>query len=41
MAGNGDLQAHDQTYGGFLRLLKVGTIVSILLAAFVVWLIAA
>lgn len=40
MAQSGDMKAHENTYGGFMRLLKVGTIISALLAAFVVWLIA-
>jgi hypothetical protein len=40
MAETGEMKAHDQTYGGFLRLLKVGTIASAIAAAFVVWLIA-
>ncbi len=40
MAQSGDIKAHNQTYGGFTRLLKIGTIVSVVLAAFVVWLIA-
>ena len=38
--GHGDLKAHEQTYGGFLSLLKVGTIVSAVLAIIVVLLIA-
>ncbi|QDX26845.1 aa3-type cytochrome c oxidase subunit IV [Sphingomonas suaedae] len=40
MAQSGDMKAHDQTYGGFMRMLKIGTIITVLLAAFVVWLIA-
>jgi hypothetical protein len=40
MAGNGDLTAHEQTYSGFLWLVKWGTIVVLLIAALVVWLIA-
>ncbi|MFL9840341.1 aa3-type cytochrome c oxidase subunit IV [Sphingomonas sp. ST-64] len=40
MAQSGDMKAHNQTYGGFMRLLKIGTIVSAVLAAFVIWLIA-
>ncbi|MCR5870285.1 aa3-type cytochrome c oxidase subunit IV [Sphingomonas sp. J315] len=34
------MKAHEATYGGFMRLLKVGTIISVILAAIVVWLIA-
>ncbi|RXZ30646.1 aa3-type cytochrome c oxidase subunit IV [Sphingomonas desiccabilis] len=41
MAGNGDLSAHKDTYIGFLTLVKWGTIIVLLLAALVVWLIAA
>ncbi|RYD64223.1 MAG: aa3-type cytochrome c oxidase subunit IV [Sphingomonadales bacterium] len=40
MAQSGDMKAHDQTYGGFMRMLKIGTIITILLAALVIWLIA-
>ncbi|WP_257843743.1 MULTISPECIES: aa3-type cytochrome c oxidase subunit IV [unclassified Sphingomonas] len=40
MAQSGDMKAHEATYGGFMRLLKVGTIISVILAAIVVWLIA-
>jgi hypothetical protein len=40
MAQSGDMKAHEATYGGFMRLLKVGTIVSVVLAAIVIWLIA-
>lgn len=40
MAQIGDMKAHEQTYGGFMRLLKVGTIVALVAAALVVWLIA-
>lgn len=35
-----NLKAHEQTYDGFLRLLKFGTVASLLLAALVVYLIA-
>lgn len=35
----GDVGAHEQTYGGFLRLLKFGTIASFLVAAIVVLII--
>lgn len=40
MAQSGDLKAHEGTYGGFLRLLKVGTILSVLAAILVIFLIA-
>jgi hypothetical protein len=40
MAQNGDMKAHQGTYGGFLRLLKVGTILSAVVALFVIFLIA-
>ncbi|MEG3181487.1 aa3-type cytochrome c oxidase subunit IV [Sphingomonas sp. LT1P40] len=40
MAQSGDMKAHENTYGGFMRMLKVGTIVTVILAALVVWLIA-
>ena len=40
MADNGDLTAHEQTYGGFLSLVKWGTIIVLLLGALAVWLIA-
>ena len=34
------MRAHEQTYGGFLKLLKFGTIASAIVAAGVVVLIA-
>lgn len=40
MAQSGEMKAHEGTYGGFLRLLKVGTILSALVAILVVFLIA-
>jgi hypothetical protein len=44
MAGNAeqnkDFQAHHSTYGGFLGLVKWGTVATCLVAAFVIWLIA-
>ncbi len=41
MAGNNmEQKAHEGTYAGFITLLKVGTIVSVLAAAVVVLLIA-
>lgn len=35
-----DTKAHEQTYVGFLKLLKFGTVASLLVAALVVYLIA-
>ena len=35
-----EIKAHEQTYDGFLTLLKFGTIASLLIAALVVYLIA-
>jgi hypothetical protein len=44
MAGHGDsgfeMQAHEGTYSGFIGLMKWGTILSAIVAAFVVLLIA-
>ncbi|MBX3595804.1 aa3-type cytochrome c oxidase subunit IV [Sphingomonas sp.] len=40
MAQSGEMKAHENTYGGFLRLLKVGTIISALVGALAIWLIA-
>lgn len=40
MAQSGNMKAHETTYGGFMRMLKVGTIISVVLAAIVIWLIA-
>nr|WP_089220230.1 aa3-type cytochrome c oxidase subunit IV [Sphingomonas laterariae] len=35
-----DMKAHEGTYGGFLSLLKIGTIISVIAAAVVIYLIA-
>ncbi|PZQ21594.1 MAG: aa3-type cytochrome c oxidase subunit IV [Sphingopyxis macrogoltabida] len=35
-----DMKAADETYAGFLGMLKVGTAITVVLAAFVVLLIA-
>ncbi|WP_079246849.1 aa3-type cytochrome c oxidase subunit IV [Sphingomonas turrisvirgatae] len=40
MAQSGDMKAHEGTYGGFIRLLKVGTILTVLVTLLVVFLIA-
>ncbi|MFS0738726.1 aa3-type cytochrome c oxidase subunit IV [Sphingomonas sp. 1P06PA] len=35
-----DYKAHEGTYGGFLSLLKIGTVITVILTAIVVLLIA-
>ena len=40
MADDGNIRAHEQTYTGFLSLLKWGTIGVAIIAAFVVFLIS-
>lgn len=40
MATNGDLKAHEQTYSGFTALLKWGTILTAIVTAVVIYLIA-
>lgn len=35
-----DLKAHSKSYSGFIRMMKWGTILSLLVAAFVVVMIA-
>jgi hypothetical protein len=40
MAETGDMKAHEQTYTGFIGLLKWGTVASAIVAAFVVYLLA-
>ena len=40
MAHSGDMKAHEQTYGGFMRMLKIGTVITVLISALVVLLIA-
>ncbi len=40
MAGNGDMNAHEGTYGGFLTMLKFGTAISVVVGAIVIILIA-
>jgi hypothetical protein len=39
-SAGGELQAHERTYEGFISLFKVGTVVSMILAAIVILLIA-
>lgn len=41
MAGDMDIKAHEQTYVGVMAMLKWGTVASLLIAAFVVYLISA
>jgi hypothetical protein len=40
MASGNDMKAANQSYSGFITLVKIGTIASVLVAAFVVFLIA-
>lgn len=40
MATGNDLKAHQTTYSGFLGLVKWGIIVTVLITAFVVFMIA-
>lgn len=40
MASGNDMKGATETYSGFITLVKVGTIASVLVAAFVVMLIA-
>ncbi|MBR0553863.1 aa3-type cytochrome c oxidase subunit IV [Stakelama marina] len=40
MAGEGDMQAHEQTYNSVINLLKYGAVICFLIAFFVIWLIA-
>lgn len=39
-APHSELKEHEGTYTGFMTLLKWGTVVSFLLAFFVIWLIS-
>lgn len=36
----GEIQQHLETFGGFTALMKWGTVIAVLIAAFVVFLIA-
>jgi hypothetical protein len=40
MASGNDMKAANQSYSGFISLVKIGTIASVIVAAFVVFLIA-
>lgn len=40
MASGNDMKAHQATYEGFIGMAKWGTVVCVLLTAFVVYLIA-
>ena len=40
MAEAGEIKGHERTYHGFMRMLKIGTVIAALLAALAIWLIA-
>lgn len=40
-ASDNDMPAHERGYGAFLRMLKWGTIASVLVTAFVVYILVA
>jgi hypothetical protein len=40
MAVNGDQKAHEQTYSGFTAMLKWGTVLTAIVTAIVIFLIA-
>ena len=40
MASDNNMKAHAQTYDGFLGMLKWGTIITVIVTAFVIGLIA-
>lgn len=40
MAGDGNMKQAEGTYSGFTQMMKWGTIVTVVLVAFVIWLIA-
>ncbi|WP_343519417.1 aa3-type cytochrome c oxidase subunit IV [Sphingomonas sp.] len=40
MAQSGDMKAHENTYGGFMRMMKIGTAVTVVIAVIVIFLIA-
>lgn len=40
MSSNNDMQAHDETYGGFLNLLKWGAVATLVAVIIVLALIA-
>ncbi|MCW4462617.1 aa3-type cytochrome c oxidase subunit IV [Sphingomonas sp. BT-65] len=40
MAQSGDMKAHENTYGGFMRMMKIGTLVTVIIAVIVIFLIA-
>lgn len=40
MAGDMDIKAHSGTYARVIGMLKWGTVACVILAAFVIWLIA-
>lgn len=40
MAQSGDMKAHENTYGGFMRMMKIGTLITVIIAGIVIFLIA-
>lgn len=40
MAGDGEIQAHEETYSGFMAMLKWGTVICFVVAIGVIFLIA-
>lgn len=40
MASGNDMKAHESTYSGFTSLVKWGTIVTVLVTAFVIYMIS-
>ena len=40
MAGNGDLKAHEATYGSMIGMLKWGSVACAVLVAIIIYLIA-
>lgn len=40
MAGGNDMKAHESTYTGFIGLVKYGSILTVLVTAFVLYMIA-
>ena len=40
MADRGDVQSHEATYSGMIRMLKFGTALAVVIVIAVIWLIA-
>ncbi|WP_445190928.1 aa3-type cytochrome c oxidase subunit IV [Sphingomonas sp. Tas61C01] len=40
MAGDGNMNAHEATYGSVMGMMKWGTLACVLIAFFVIWLIS-